>query len=447
MSNIFNKYYDDNLIELSDVRNVPLSIEELKNEGLSKEDINEYLTLIKNLYAENLLFNNRPQLIQTPHYYTNEIKEAFNELISFCVLKKLIEMRTYELHSKNINSKHSFPLGDLSVFTFRYPEFPSAVVVETPEEYRVRIERLLSDCSDDWYMDVRYNCVECFDNDLNEMSLYRYNSNADKMVKLTHVEMIDLKKQVQYDNAKCYSQIEKMATKIPMNSESVEYFEHYDAWFEERKKLDEENSRLEEILDIIDSCLKNEQEDQIGVPKIECSISNILYIYRGNIKCKRLNHHVIPATAVVILLNDETIQLNVEYCTNCKKFYLSYDVYEEYRNRYGVLIGNLRFEESGNYSGYYDLALESPLKLCGYNVGQKDSFSSQQRKFILSSIIHNKIMTKLDVIRYLSYFIKMNGARLGNDLAVEKWREDLRFVQEYNINVQPKTFVSEIKKY
>ena len=56
-------------------------------------------------------------------------------------------------------------------------------------------------------------------------------------------------------------------------------------------------------------------------------------------------------------------------------------------------------------------------------------------------------MSKNDVIRYLSYFIRMNGAKDGNELAVKKWKDDLSFVQEYNIKTQPQTIISSIKKY
>ena len=56
-------------------------------------------------------------------------------------------------------------------------------------------------------------------------------------------------------------------------------------------------------------------------------------------------------------------------------------------------------------------------------------------------------MGKNEVIRYLGYFIRMNGARYGNELAVKKWEEDLAFVQEYDINIQPRAIISQIKKY
>ena len=184
--------------------------------------------------------------------------------------------------------------------------------------------------------------------------------------------------------------------------------------------------------------------------------SDILYIYKGNIRCHQYGHSIIQATAILHSRTDNEIEINVEYCTDCDKYLLEYKLlyiqqnlflFEEYRNRYGVLIGNFRMVVNGNFDGEYDLALESPLKLSGYNVGQKDGFSSAERHYILARIIHDGIMSKGDVIRYLSYFIRMNGAKSGNELAVSKWREDLAFAQSYNIAIQPRTIISDIRRY
>ena len=80
-------------------------------------------------------------------------------------------------------------------------------------------------------------------------------------------------------------------------------------------------------------------------------------------------------------------------------------------------------------------------------MSQKDGYTSRERHYILARIIHDGIMDKGDVIRYLSYFIRKNGAKRGNELALSKWEEDLVFVQEYDKSTQPKTIISDIRKY
>ena len=175
--------------------------------------------------------------------------------------------------------------------------------------------------------------------------------------------------------------------------------------------------------------------------------NDILYIYKGNIKCHIHKHPLIQATAILHSQTAQEIRLNVEYCPYCKKFLLNYTLFEEYRRHYGVLIGNLRMMTNGSFDGEYDLALESPLRLSGYNVGQKDGYTSSERRYILARIIYDGIMRKGEVIRYLSYFIRTNGAKPGNELALSKWREDLQFVQNYNTQTQPQAVISDIRPY
>ena len=55
--------------------------------------------------------------------------------------------------------------------------------------------------------------------------------------------------------------------------------------------------------------------------------------------------------------------------------------------------------------------------------------------------------TQIFGIKYLTFFIRRNGAKAGNELALSKWKADLAFVQEYDINIQPRAIISEIKKY
>ena len=126
---------------------------------------------------------------------------------------------------------------------------------------------------------------------------------------------------------------------------------------------------------------------------------------------------------------------------------LNYTSYEQYRERHGLLIAKLKMISGNGAGGEYDMASESPLKLCGYNVSHAEGLSAPTRKFLLAKIIHDGIMSKLDVIHYLEHFINMNGAKKENALALEKWCDDLDFVHKYNKSTQPRVFIERIKKY
>lgn len=192
---------------------------------------------------------------------------------------------------------------------------------------------------------------------------------------------------------------------------------------------------------------KDSQADKSNEERLICNNDEVLYIYKGLIVCHKNKHNIIQATAILYNQTDSEIKLNVEYCTECKKFFLEYSIFEQYRERFGALIGNLQLVKNGEFTGGYELADESPLHIIGYNVGQKDDFSNIERQYILARVLYGKIMTKAEVVKYLSFFIRRNGAKNGNERALTKWKEDLVFVQEYDINIQPHIIISTIRKY
>lgn len=180
----------------------------------------------------------------------------------------------------------------------------------------------------------------------------------------------------------------------------------------------------------------------------EWTPSSILYVHKGTILCQRNLHNIIPATAVLTGQNNYDIKLSVNYCLDCNRFFINYISYEAYRKKYGVLIGNIVMEdENKTVFGDALLADASPLKLCGYSVNQQDNYSRETRRFIIEQIIQRGIMTKSDVIRYLEYFISMNGRKRGNEIALDKWKEDLAFTHTVEFDTQNQYHITEIKRY
>jgi len=180
----------------------------------------------------------------------------------------------------------------------------------------------------------------------------------------------------------------------------------------------------------------------------EWNEESVLYIYKGQTSCHTRKHEMVSATAVMTGRNNSEIKLNVEYCPHCKKFFMSYTVYESYREKYGMLLGKLRMD-SASTSGIVDVVLSeySPLKLNGYSVSQQDGYSRYDRQYILSKVIEKGALLKSEVVRYLEYFINMNGRRIGNEIAISKWKQDLEFVLQYKIAEQDEYEIKHIKKY
>jgi len=219
-----------------------------------------------------------------------------------------------------------------------------------------------------------------------------------------------------------------------------------------RKKRSRIVKFLIRILSKVELGGSNPVEDPIETPveihEPEWTSNSILYVHKGTIVCQRDSHNVVPATAVLIGRNEADIQLSVNYCHDCNRFFINYVSYEAYRNKYGFLIGNIVLEDD-NKTTFGDTVLSeaSPLKLCGYSVNQQDGYSRETRQYIITKIISLGIMTKSDVVRYLEYFISMNGKRKGNEIAVMKWKDDLSFTLNFNFENQSKYFITDIKRY
>ncbi len=173
-----------------------------------------------------------------------------------------------------------------------------------------------------------------------------------------------------------------------------------------------------------------------------------LYVYRGGIPCQSQHHSIIPVTAVFLGKRDKEIELTVNYCINCRMLFIDEQSYQSYKKKYGVIIGNIEFKNMENHLRNQDsFELESPLMICGYNVRQQGGLTKEERQYVISRILERGIMTKSGVIKYLSFFIKRNGKKESNSIAVKKWQEDLKFTLNYKIELQTKAPIKVITAY
>lgn len=178
------------------------------------------------------------------------------------------------------------------------------------------------------------------------------------------------------------------------------------------------------------------------------SYSDTLYVYSGRIKCIRDKHNMVCTNAHIETASGETAVLNVNCCLNCNRFYISYDEYARYLEKYKSLLTRIVLvDENGNSTFANSLAVESTLKLCGYSVSQEKGFTSKERATLLAHIIHNGIVSKPDVIQHLNWLIRMNGKKVGNAIAKEKWEEDLAFVRNLDTATQANHTIRSVAPY
>ena len=178
---------------------------------------------------------------------------------------------------------------------------------------------------------------------------------------------------------------------------------------------------------------------------------NILYIGKSAAYCRNKGHEVISVTGLLSTKHGTQARINCNYCESCKKYFISTKEYLYYQKLFGFLLGNLTFEDNSkdSESSFNKLlAPESLLYICGYNVKDNNGkgLTASERQDILGAIMNHGIMEKNRVMEYLQTFINTREYQPNMKDAVEKWKEDLDWVRNYNINKQQKFYITTIKK-
>ena len=177
--------------------------------------------------------------------------------------------------------------------------------------------------------------------------------------------------------------------------------------------------------------------------------SHTLYVFKGTSACVRKGHQLEAATGILATLYGIPVEVNVNYCPQCRKYFIGAGEYQHYRNLLGPVVGNFKFVGFPKGDGFESLAAESPLMLCGYNVREgrngEEGLTPSERHTILAAIIEFGILSKPVVINYLNSFISRNRNNPRMWLAVDKWEDDLEWVRQYNMNKQRRFVIDGVK--
>ena len=458
LSNIFEFYYT---MDMHPVRLKPLTREEL-GRGMSADAVDKYLSLMEQLYKAyyfDLDAEFAPLSQEERHQKWLVRDRIYNDIIKLLFKQDAISDDVYcELH-KAISIEYNF---------IERPDVPGKYVGDSLDDFRLAFEYSIVDADEftylaDSYMEDRYGYSVCVrpgtPNGMvtsKDLCVIRYEGIIDdiKSVQATYWEVKQLLKTIRSDmqhNEDELKRLDEMVCKSKKSSHG--YIDSLQKTVYGRPKNIAEWYTMKRALDVEADYLWRAEERISGIfdtmekPTDGVGFGATLFIYKGKVRCHTQKHPMVPATALIHDAEDREIELDVEYCPICKRYMLNYTSYEQYRVKHGLLIAKLKMISGNGAGGEFDMASESPLKLCGYNVSQAEGLSPTTRQFLLAKIIHDGIMTKLDVIHYLEHFINMNGAKKENVLALEKWCDDLDFVHKYNKNTQPKVYIGKITKY
>lgn len=443
-SNFFERLYD--WIDVSQIRQEPSTKEDFLEDGLSEEDFADYIDFVKRLYGVYFISNN----LLAIKYEKNpaEMDGIWEAFTDFCIDHNLI----LEFADREGNRMPVYSPPELGFFRFiySYPECPDTVHICSVDEFRLAVEMVLAEKSEDWYLDLRYNTRVSTELEHGDL-LVRFDSDKREDVPLTAFEAKGLLSILESDLRSINQRIDAHNAKAPQREESSQSWQAdyslkkmQETWLAERIALDAEYSLVFNCYEPVQFIIDSGAQDEI-YPEYP---DETLYIHKGNIVCLRNHHRVEQATAILMDKSGKDIELNVSHCLECNRFFLDYSTYQHYREKYGTILGNIHMTKNGEYTDdSFELADESPLRLCGYSVSQKAGLNQAERQTIIESCIRSGAMTKNAVIHLLNWFVDVNGAKKGNELAMRKWADDLDFVLALDTPRQAHYRITKIEKY
>ena len=158
-----------------------------------------------------------------------------------------------------------------------------------------------------------------------------------------------------------------------------------------------------------------------------------IYVFKAlhNITCIRQNHDVVPSVRNIPLLAEtKQIEIPAHLCKTCGKVFIGERMLEEYVKEYGWLFVR-RFSDDTTPE-YSSFALESKLHSLGYNVVD-GGYTEKERHTLLKLLLERKAITYLEACRDIENAIDMFYDRRNFQLAVKKWRTDLKYIGDLQL--------------
>jgi ribosomal protein L44E len=158
-----------------------------------------------------------------------------------------------------------------------------------------------------------------------------------------------------------------------------------------------------------------------------------VFLYKTTCHCYACRKRQGFDDIVTIKANVETVTgeyrlIDVEFCKNCNKYFISEVQLAQYENTFGTFMITREYQredpEYQSSSSYF--APDSVLSRHGYYVSQSKDPGERRRREILWMLLHNEIASKGELKEILSGFIAYRS-----DLQIRAkmiWREDLRFL-------------------
>lgn len=178
------------------------------------------------------------------------------------------------------------------------------------------------------------------------------------------------------------------------------------------------------------------------------------FLVRTSIFACRYRNHVIENIngKLSLLMPSGSIKevlVSAGYCPDCNIYFLLESTYKQLEKCGNILCrvtDNKNFYSGHSYLSGAPLAKESILMQYGYSVSQTRMLSDKMRHIILSMIIERHILSKVEIIGYIDFFINQKKANSKYKQAIIKWSLDRDYVRNYQLNNIRNITISKLKR-
>lgn len=141
------------------------------------------------------------------------------------------------------------------------------------------------------------------------------------------------------------------------------------------------------------------------------------------------------------------VPLTVYYERTTHLYFMNEATYLVARQKYGLPYIRLRLATSiaSSSSKFSELHQYSELYLLGYSVSCSDGLSTEERHTLLKEIVNSGTLTKAEIMNHLEWLIHTRSSQGTMSNAVDKWKEDLSFISNYDIATQRKIWITQFK--
>ena len=148
----------------------------------------------------------------------------------------------------------------------------------------------------------------------------------------------------------------------------------------------------------------------------------------------------VPVTAVIRCADKpEPVTMKMFYSLAGEEYYMTFEAYEGYRKKYGLPFIKLKIPANHEREFIEGNTAGSPLKMYGYDVLKGSGLTREERKKILARLMDAGLMPKHLIIYYLNLFIHFYESEPHTEFIVSRWKDDLAFVNSYDMN--PDNFI------